>query len=112
MKGLIVMLVSLHAGSSTVDHIASRAQQGANDLSRKPIVTRDGRFGFRGPRPEIYCSSRSPLRLFKSCVALNLPAPAPQVPVKFDMAVNVKTAKALALTVPPSILLRADEVVE
>jgi len=35
-----------------------------------------------------------------------------QVPVKFEMAVNVKTAKALGLTVPPSIRLRADEVIE
>jgi putative ABC transport system substrate-binding protein len=35
-----------------------------------------------------------------------------QVPVKFEMAVNVKTAKALRLTVPASLLLRADEVIE
>jgi putative ABC transport system substrate-binding protein len=35
-----------------------------------------------------------------------------QVPVKFEMAVNTKTAKALRLTVPPSILVRADEVIE
>jgi putative ABC transport system substrate-binding protein len=35
-----------------------------------------------------------------------------QFPTKFEMAVNLKTAKALGLTVPPSIMLRATEVLE
>ena len=48
-------------------------------------------------------------RILRGAKPADLPV---QLPVKFVIAVNTKTAKTLGLTVPQSILLRADEVIE
>jgi len=75
------------------------------------VFSRDGGLLSYGPDYKDIFRRAAPYvdRILRGAKPADLPV---QLPTKYEMTVNLKTAKALGLAVPPSILLRADEVIE
>ena len=75
------------------------------------VFVRDGGLLSYGPSfPDMYRRSVGYIaKILRGAKPSDLPV---EQPIKFGLAVNVKTAKALALEIPPTLLARADEVIE
>ena len=78
--------------------------------SERVFATSGGLVSYGTDRVEIYRRAASYVdRILRGEKAGDLPF---QLPTKYDLVINVKTAKTLGVTIPPNLLFTADEVIE
>jgi putative tryptophan/tyrosine transport system substrate-binding protein len=109
--GGLVAMPDVFTGAHRAPIISGAAQNNVPAVYGLSESARDGGLLSYGvDRVDIFRRAASYVdRILRGAKPGDLPL---QFPTKFEMVVNLKTAKALGLTVPQSILLRADEVIE
>jgi putative ABC transport system substrate-binding protein len=110
-EGGLVVVPGAFVGAHRTQIILAAARNKVPAVYAYSYYARDGGLLSYGPDPVDDFRRAAPYvdRILRGEKPGDLPV---QLPTKFEMAVNLKTAKALGLTVPPSILLRADEGIE
>jgi putative ABC transport system substrate-binding protein len=109
--GGLVLIPDVFTVAHRASIISAAARNNVPSINRYSFFSREGGLLSYGPDPvESYRRAASYVdRILRGAKPGDLPV---QFPVKYEMSVNLKTAKALGLTVPQLMLLRADEVIE
>ena len=108
--GLIVTGSALAIGSSRADHRARSEAPIARGICLPLFIPAGGLISYGPDLTDQYRRTASYVdRILKGGKPADLPV---QSPMKYELAIDLKTAKALSLEVPPSLLARADEVIE
>ncbi len=99
----------LHGNRVRIIELAAKARLPA--IYEWPQSARDGGLLAYGPSLAVMFQQLGGFaaRILNGAKAGDLPI---EQPTKFELVINMKTAKALGITIPPSLLLRADEVIE
>jgi putative ABC transport system substrate-binding protein len=109
--GGLVVIPDVFTGAHDALIISAAARNNIPVVYYGAPFSREGGLLSYGPEPvDLYRRAATYVdRILRGAKPGDLPV---QLPTKFEMVVNLKTAKALGLNVPQSILLRADEVIE
>jgi putative ABC transport system substrate-binding protein len=109
--GGLVVLPDLYVAVHRASIIAAAARNNVPAVYDASFFVRDGGLLGYGPdEPDIFQRSASYVdRILRGEKPRDLPV---QAPTKFELMINLKTAKALGLTIPFSLLARADAVIE
>jgi putative ABC transport system substrate-binding protein len=98
------------ANRHTVVDLAARHRLPTIYASREEFVDVGGLISYGVSFPHLHYRAASFVdRILKGAKPGDLPV---EQPAKFELVINLKTAKTLGLTIPPSVLARADEVIQ
>jgi putative tryptophan/tyrosine transport system substrate-binding protein len=110
-RGGLVVMPDVFTEVHRVPIISAAARNNVPAIYSLSDFARDGGLLSYGPDPvDIFRRTATYVdRILRGAKPAELPV---QLPIKFELVINLKTAKALGLTIPPNLLAIADEVIE